>query len=173
TEHSLRQVLARERHTLTEALRYLAGKTEWGLKMFAERSALERAAKQGDAELARLDAELAEASAGTAYLRRKQLDDHLAGAVARLIDGCVEDVHGRLAAVAASARVNPPQRPEVSGHVEPMVLNGAYLLEDVALDDFHACVAELAAQYEGLGCELQATGPWPPYNFVETSTEAA
>ncbi|TMK72046.1 MAG: protein gvpF, partial [Actinobacteria bacterium] len=32
---------------------------------------------------------------------------------------------------------------------------------------------ELADEYRERGADVQLTGPWPPYNFVKSSIEAA
>ncbi len=173
SESSVSQMLARERQALTEALARLAGKTEWGLKIFVVSSTVERAAKEASDELAGLYAELERASAGNAYMQRKQLEGLLREETARLIDECVEDAHSRLSALAVEALANPLQRQEASGHSGQMVLNGVYLLDDASTDEFHACVAGLIQEYEPRGFDLQATGPWPPYNFVKSSIEAA
>jgi len=173
SERAVGEMLVRERQGLAGTLARLTGKTEWGVKVFVQPALVERAATQTDGELAKLTAELQGGSAGAAYIRRKQLERLLREATSRLIDESVEDVHARLTALAVEARLSPPQRQEASGHSAPMVLNGAYLLADAATDEFHACVAALRAQYEPRGCELQATGPWPPYNFVAGSGEAA
>jgi hypothetical protein len=173
SERSVQDMLAGERASLTEALERLSGKTEWGLKVFVEPTAVERAATESSAELASLEDEAQRASGGGAYLRRKQLEGRLRVEVDRLIDDCVEEVHTRLSALAVEALRNPLQRQEASGHHGQMVLNGVYLLDDRETDDFHACVAELVERYAPRGFDLQATGPWPPYNFVKSSIEAA
>ena len=54
-----------------------------------------------------------------------------------------------------------------------MLLNGVYLVESEAADAFHATVAELGEDYSALGFTVELTGPWPPYNFVGSSIEAA
>lgn len=173
SESSVREMLVRDRQAFAQALSRLRGKTEWGLKIFVDRDLLARAAREGDHELAKLGAELAGASRGAAYMRSKQFEGRLQDATDRLVDESVEDVHGRLSALAVETRFNPLQRQEVSGHCNPMVLNNAYLLEDSVTQDFHACVATLRAKYDSRGCDLQATGPWPPYNFVDSSTHTA
>lgn len=173
SEGSAAQMLARERAGFAEALARLKAKSEWGLKLFVDPSAAELAATETSGELARLDAEIRDASSGEAYMRRKQLDGLLRVEVDRLVDECAEDVHSRLARLAVEALRNPLQRPEVTGHSGQMVLNGVYLLDDAATDEFHAAVGALAEDHGSLGVDLQVTGPWPPYNFVTSSIEAA
>ncbi|MDQ3850446.1 MAG: GvpL/GvpF family gas vesicle protein [Actinomycetota bacterium] len=173
SESSVREMLVREHQALGEALARLVGKTEWGVKVFVDPPDVEQAAKQASPELARLATECEGASAGGAYLRRKQLEVRLREETDRLVDACVEDVHSRLSTLAVEALRNPLQHQEASGHGGEMVLNGVYLVDDAAGDEFHACVAALAEQYATCACDLQTTGPWPPYNFVKSSIEAA
>ena len=74
---------------------------------------------------------------------------------------------------ASEALLNPLQNPDVSGHVGEMLLNGVYLVEDREADEFRHAVDELADEYRERGADVQLTGPWPPYNFVKSSIEAA
>ena len=173
SRQSVADMLARERAALVEALDRLRGKTEWGLKVFADAAAVKRAARGASDDAGRLDAELADASAGSAYMRRRQLDDLVRAQADRLIDECVEDAHSRLAALSVEALSNPLQPSEATGHGGQMVLNGVYLLDDAATGEFHAAVAALREAYAPAGFDLEATGPWPPYNFVKSSIEAA
>jgi hypothetical protein len=45
-----------------------------------------------------------------------------------------------------------------------MVLNGAYLVDDVRAADFEELVVQLRADHPGV--RLEVTGPWPPYSFA-------
>ncbi len=173
SQSSVADMLGRERAALVEALDRLDGKTEWGLKIFADPGAVRRAASEASDDAGRLDAELAAASAGSAYMRRRQLDDLVRAEGDRLIDECVEDAHSRLAALSVEALSNPLQPSEATGHSGQMVLNGVYLVDDGATDQFHAAIGALGEAYGPAGFELEATGPWPPYNFVKSSIEAA
>ena len=65
------------------------------------------------------------------------------------------------------------QRPEVSGHEGDMILNGVYLVDDQDIPEFRALVERVGEEYRAVGVALELTGPWPPYNFVKSSIEAA
>ncbi len=106
-------------------------------------------------------------------MRAKRLERLLDEEMDRLVDQCTGEVHDRLSGIAAEALANPLQRPEVAGHSGEMVLNGVYLVESGAEQDFHRAVAALQTEHEASGFELVPTGPWPPYNFVKDSIEAA
>jgi antitoxin (DNA-binding transcriptional repressor) of toxin-antitoxin stability system len=173
TEGSVREMLERERAALGEALGRLAAKTEWGVKVFSTSEAVERMAVERSPELAALAAEVEQASEGEAYMLRKRLDDLRSGQVDQLVEEFTHSIHARVSTVAVDAVVNPLQAREVTNHSGDMILNGVYLVEDSAAEDFRALVATLQAEHGDLGFDVQATGPWPPYNFVKGSIGAA
>lgn len=173
TEESLRGWIARERRALGEALALLAGKTEWGVKLFATPGDLTALAEQRSPEAAELARQLSQASPGEAYLLRRRLDDLVRSQADELIAERCEAAHRRFAAAAAEALLNPLQPREVTGHGGEMVLNGVYLVQDSATEGFHSEVEAVREEYAELGLEVDLTGPWPPYNFVKGSVEAA
>jgi hypothetical protein len=166
-EEQVREMLDGEGRGLREALDRLEGKTEWGVKVIAEPEALTRAAAD-DPEVGD-DPEL---SPGLAYLEARRRETQ----AGRRVDGMAEDwgnrVHERLATVSFEALRNPLQAPEIAGYEGEMVLNGVYLVDDRDEHGFRKVVDVLAAELAPQGISLELTGPWPPYNFVN-SIEAA
>jgi hypothetical protein len=160
-EDAVRGMLATEHDGLADALDRLAGHTEWGVKAFACRDAEVSAER------------FAGLSEGEAYLARKRARLDAREQADELVRACVEDAHARLSELAAEALVNPLQSRELTGREEAMVHNGVYLVEDAASDAFRAAVDELCREHGERGVELELTGPWPPYNFVGRSVEAA
>jgi Gas vesicle synthesis protein GvpL/GvpF len=166
SEDGVTKMLAQEAKALEEALAHLEGKTEWGVKVFAN-----PVAPPSGTNPTGKDAETNDS--GTDYMRRRRTDrDRRRNADQELHDACVA-IHERLAADVADALTSPPQRPEVSGHPGQMLLNGVYLVEDDQMAAFQALVDELQAHYEDDGLELLPTGPWPAYNFVPGTIGAA
>jgi hypothetical protein len=148
SEEAVRDMLVAERAELGEALERLDGRTEWGVKAFRAPAPVEAVEDSG---VAYMDARLRQSSA------RDRADE------------AVEDAFARLAALSVEALANPLQHRELTGRDDDMVLNGVHLVEDACEGDFRAAVESLQA--DGLTFEL--TGPWPPYNFVKRSVEAA
>jgi hypothetical protein len=164
SEDAVRDMLARERAALHEALDRLRDHAEWGLKVFCDRAALARSATAPD--------DVAAQGEGAAYLARRRAEAYARERARELVDAVVSRAHERLAAVAQEALVNPLQGRELTGREDDMALNGVYLVDDDAVARFRAAAEEIAdAAPEGLSFEL--TGPWPPYNFVKRSVEAA
>jgi hypothetical protein len=169
SEEQVREMLVRERALLLDALERLEGKAEWGVKLIAEPHALERAAaaRTGDGREENAD------SRGTAYMNRKRREARAREEEDQLAEEWVRAAHERLSQVASEALLNPLQRPEVSGHEGEMLLNGVYLLDNRDAEDFRAVVDHLGEEYKAVGATVELTGPWPAYNFVKGSIEAA
>ncbi len=154
------EMLEREAPALERALEYLCGKSEWAVKVFARpRATRHHAHADGDS--------------GTDYMHKRKDDrDRRRGADQELHAACVA-IHERLSEVVAAATTSAPQRPELSGHPGPMLLNGVYLVEDDQLQPFLDTVDLLQAEHDADGLELVSTGPWPAYNFVPGTIGAA
>ena len=167
-EQQVREMLEREGHGLCEALDRLEGKTEWGVKVIADLEALARAAEMdGDA------GQESELSPGVAYLEARRQEANAGRRIEQVADEWGNHVHDRLATVAFEALRNPLQSPEIAGYEGEMVLNGVYLVDDGHEPGFRKVVEVLAAELARQGISVELTGPWPPYNFVKHSIEAA
>jgi hypothetical protein len=168
-EDQVRTMLARERVALIDALERLDGRAEWGVKAYADRNAVEREAIAREEE----DEGEGEVAAGTAYMNRRRAEARARAEVEEIADEWGRGIHGRLAAIASEALLNPLQRPELSGREGEMFLNGVYLVSDAEAPMFATLVAVLADDLDRRGVEIDLTGPWPAYNFVKSSIEAA
>jgi hypothetical protein len=170
-EEQVREMLVREQDTFADALERLEGKAEWGVKLIAEPGALERTASAETS--GEPDDDEAEPSPGLAYLNEKRRQSRARDVVDRLAEAWAEAAHDRIAATASEALLNPLQPSEVSGHTGEMLLNGVYLVEARETDSFRGAVEALEEEYAQAGVSVELTGPWPPYNFVKSSIEAA
>ncbi|MCU7826300.1 GvpL/GvpF family gas vesicle protein [Kitasatospora sp. DSM 101779] len=143
---------------LRAALERVADRAEWGVKAYLAGAAPAPADIAAPAD-----------RPGTAYLlrRRAQRD-----ALAQRFDeamAAAREIHAALAALADRAAEHPLQSAEASGRAEPMLLNGAYLVDRERVADFGAAATELGRRFSGVRLEL--TGPWPPYSFADIGPE--
>ena len=114
-----------------------------------------------------------EPKSGTDYMHQRKSERDARWSVdEELHDACVA-IHDQLSSMTADSLTAPLQRPEVSGHTGQMLLNGVYLVATADLDPFRTEVYELADEFAAVGVAVELTGPWPPYNFVSGSIEAA
>jgi hypothetical protein len=158
-EGAVREMLAAEQAALAEALGRLEGHTEWGVKAFCDRAAVEASARPSDG---------ARGGEGEAYLARRRGEAR----ARELVTATVDAAHERLTTTARVALANPLQRRELTGRSDDMALNGVYLVADERAGELRAAVQRCAAEAPP-GLTFELTGPWPPYNFVGRSVEAA
>jgi hypothetical protein len=166
TEDGVREMLGREAATFSQALNELAGKLEWGVKVFGDP---DRVAPPSTADAGAPPT----VGPGASYLSHRRDERDQRASADRVLSEVAAEIHEQLSGVAAGALMNPPQRPEVTGQPGEMILNGVYLVEQRAAEQFHAEVHRLERQFASLGLELVETGPWPSYNFVPGQIGAA
>jgi hypothetical protein len=151
----------RERHEeFDEALRRITGRTEWGVKAYAD---LAEAADAPPEESP------GDERPGTSYLRRRSAQRRTEEEARRGVLELAERIDDALCAIAAARRLHHPQDPQLSGERGWMVLNAAYLVDDDRADDFRAAVRRMGELRPEI--RLQLTGPWAPYSFA-TEEEA-
>jgi hypothetical protein len=163
TEERARSALRERREEFARALERITGRTEWGVKAYAD---LGLAAAEAEAESGE---EAAGAGPGTSYLRRRSAQRHTEEEARQEILLLAERIDDELCALAATRRLHRPQDPQLSGERGWMVLNAAYLVDDERAEDFRTAVTRLAGQRPEI--RLQLTGPWAPYSFA-TEEEA-
>jgi hypothetical protein len=157
-EAGARGLLEREAGSLSDALAFLQGRAEWGVKVFAAGAPLSDPDPE-PAPSARRE------TSGADYLQRRLRERDARSDAAHRAQEAVSTVHERLSVIAARAVLAPPQRSGMGGDGE-MVLNGAYLVGAESESRFHAEVRALAEEYAPVGLSFETTGPWPAYNFV-------
>jgi Gas vesicle synthesis protein GvpL/GvpF len=166
SEERVRQMLTRERASLTAALDELTGREEWGVKVLVDPDLLAREARSRSEELRALEAEVDARGDGGAYMLRRRLEREVRELADALAAELAEQVQSRLGVVALDGVTRSPQNPSLSGHEGSMVLNAAYLVDAERVDELRQLVVDLNAEYVALGARIELTGPWPPYNFV-------
>lgn len=151
---------------LAEQLARLAGRRQWGVRLWLDESVLRPRLHELSETLAALRAEMESAAPGRRFLLAKKIDavaaEELRAAVARQ----VRVVFERLRAHAAQARALPIPS-AATGEARALVLNAVFLVEEERFAAFQQQVTEVAHAHRALGFELEFTGPWPAYHFVE------
>lgn len=157
----VRAVLSERHGEFRRLLDLVNGRTEWGVKAFVDPSRLREPEPAAGGTPGR--------GAGAAYLRRKR-SQHLARERAEQIAAeQARTIHEALAGLAAEARTHRPQSRQLTGNDLPMILNGAYLVDDAAAQEFAEAVAVQERAHEAI--QLRLTGPWPPYSFSSLEAE--
>jgi Gas vesicle synthesis protein GvpL/GvpF len=160
SDHSMTETLRERATDLRRVLSRIRARSEWGVKAFAAGPA-DPGTGPGDPAGERIPAA---SGPGAAYLQRRRA--HLM-AQERGRNGVMADalaVHAALSRLCVSARLYPPQSPDLAGARARMVLNAAYLVADERAGEFATTIADLTTGHRSV--RLVVTGPWPAYSFV-------
>ncbi|MDI2125410.1 GvpL/GvpF family gas vesicle protein [Yinghuangia seranimata] len=167
-DEGVRRTLREEGDRLQDALRRVAGRAEWGVKVYGP-------GKGGESRPAARVSGAPRPGAGRDYLRRRKDEQHEAERARVAVLQSVGELDEALRAVADDVRHLPP-RPAPPAHGgdevgdavgdEVNVFNAAYLVADDRTDAFGAALA----RWTGPGLRLDVGGPWVPYSF--TASEA-
>ncbi|GII92861.1 GvpL/GvpF family gas vesicle protein [Sinosporangium siamense] len=160
-DEQVEDLLRRRREDFSEVLARIAGRWEWGVKVYAEAvgppSSPETAPGGGE-----------ETNPGTAYLKRRQASLRDREKDRRHAVAAADEIHETLSAYAVAARRHRTQDPQLSGRQEWMVLNGAYLIDGDNGEEFTRILDGLRKP----GIQAELTGPWVPYSFTVTADAA-
>jgi hypothetical protein len=158
-EDGVRALLAGRAGRFRELLDQLGGRTEWGVKAYAD-PPTERGAPAARSPARRDGGSVS----GTAYLLRRKEQVSERERIRQRVSARTERLHAELAGLAVAACRHRPQDKKLSGNPGWMVLNGAYLVDDARSAEFVAAVDTVRANTPEFRLEL--TGPWPPYSFA-------
>ncbi|MCO5972542.1 GvpL/GvpF family gas vesicle protein [Actinoallomurus soli] len=162
-DEQIHRLLRDRAHEFTEVLARVAGRREWGVKVFAA----PRPAASDDAGGGEPPESAAERP-GTAYLKRRRTNLRTREEAWHRAASRAERIDSVLTGIAVARRRHRAQDPQLSGRDDWMVLNGAYLVEDERGEEFAAAVAALRDPE----LDVQLTGPWAPYSFTISESGA-
>lgn len=164
-ERRLMEALAPHAGGIRELLDRLAGMVELGLKVFSREDTLRHAIEKQDADIRDVLEMLVDLPAGTAYLRRKNLDKLVRDRADDYLDSWIQRVHETMKGISVQCEILRDsgayaQRPEV------LVLNEAHLIPTTRGEEFNEEIERLASELAPWGLRFDVSGPWPPYHFA-------
>ena len=149
-----------------QQIRALRGKQEWSVKLYGRQELLSDMA--GDEELAQLEAEMHQASAGKAFLLRKKWKQLQAEKQEQYAEARLQRFYEQLQGQCLDLQVQKILSQKVTQKDESMLFNTAVLIAESSLDDWDRWVGEQQEHWNSLGIELAVSGPWPPYHFTKS-----
>ena len=150
-ERALAHVRAR-RAALARALEKVAGRHEWGVRLSGDGRAPAPARPAG-------------APSGTQFLLAKKAQRDQASRRAEQAGVAAEGLFTALSRHADGARRRPLVAPPSGSR---LWLDAAFLVARGRRRSFEAALRKESRRLEALGFQVTLTGPWPPYNFVES-----
>jgi len=138
-------------------LERLKDKEEWGIKMYCDVKKFKE----------NPTGKTSEVKGGAAYLLGKKQEDEANRAADQKMMAYDQDVHEQVKKYALRIILKEPLPKELTERKEEMILNGAYLIAKEKVAQFKKETQGLQNRYEKMGFEINLTGPWPAYNFLE------
>ena len=148
-------------------LALLAGKEEWGLKIYCNSVYFKDAICAGNELIMKNDKEIRAAGLGKAFFLKKKKDEIIKDIVNEKISEYTKDCFERLKITAVDTKINNILPKEVTEKQEDMVLNAVFLINNKRIKEFESVLAYLKTRYADKGLIFDRTGPWPPYNFCK------
>jgi hypothetical protein len=158
-------MLREQRDFMSKALNYLRGRQEWGLKIYCRRDKLVQEIRAYNPVIKDMvEKASGGVSSGIAFMMKKKLEESIQIECDHEMERICAFCHQRLTELSCVARLNKLLGREITGEEAEMILNAAYLVDDVRMNDFMTAARELQNSISS-SFSLSVTGPWPPYNF--------
>jgi cysteinyl-tRNA synthetase len=169
---SLEQCLRENFSSLQGILAFLVHKEEWGVKVYSN-DALFRDAVAQTPHIKELDAEIASASTGKAYLLRKQRDNIFLELLRAKQNEALGGLVQSLRAIAVDVKLNPVLPKAATERDDEMILNAAFLIETASREKFLTTVDAFKQTLTTQGITLEESGAWAAYNFCAFAPKPA
>ena len=166
TKEKLEETLGNRYEELKKSLENLKGKQEWGVKVYLKENIFRKTIEEKNEQVLAKKKEIESMPKGMAFFAQKQIDEVVGQEIDKELGRITEEIFENLGQLAFSKNKSKLLEKDFTGMTEEMILNAFYLIEESKLDSFQKKVEELKEQYNSLGFEVEAAGPWPSYHFA-------
>ena len=150
------------------ALNKLEGKEEWSVKMYLTgKEQIEETVKTESEIIKDMERKIAGLPEGIAYFQESELKEAISNEVVKKINKTKKNIYEELKLIAEEARECKILEKEITGRLESMILNTAYLIKTEMVKEFIKSAERKNKELNPLGFSLEYSGPWPPYYFGE------
>ncbi|MFD5265015.1 GvpL/GvpF family gas vesicle protein [Streptomyces sp. NPDC058335] len=156
-DSGVRVMIEEREEVFLRTLDRLAGRVEWGVKVYVEPT--------GQEETAGPDGTEGKPVSGRDYLRQRRMRARAHEDTWQRAEQFAGRLHALLSEHADAARLHAPQNSALSRASGQNVLNAAYLVPRAESEEFVEIVDRTKGEEPGMRVEL--TGPWAAYSFVE------
>lgn len=166
SEEGLQQMLEERYPSMRNLLSELRGKQEWSVKVYLQdKGFLDRTVSDANPVVKQKQQEMADMPEGMAFFMEEELKEVVASERKNEIARICQRVYETLAALAVSGVKTKVLEQALTGRVEPMVFNAAFLIETARTPSFRDATDMLRKELQTKGLSLEWSGPLAPYNF--------
>jgi hypothetical protein len=164
----IEQMLSEKGSELRQILERLRGREEWGVNVFCDQSVLLSSITSVSPVLRDLAERAAQAPPGQSYLMQKKIDTLRVDEARAALNRVVEEIEKALREQSNDAKRLRVLKVEATEHGE-LKAKFAFLVTRSEFAAFRDAAERLAQEHQAAGVRLELTGPWPAYNFTQTS----
>jgi len=166
TKAGLQKFIADYSNSLTENLNQLRGKEEWSVKVYCDRKSLCGQIDQLSEKAADLEIQIMASSPGKAFLLGRKKSELIENEMDRICKEYGQKYFDAFKSLSDSTSLGNLLPKEYTGREDTMILNAAFLVCKDKVPDFKETFDMLGKKDEHSGFTIEATGPWPPFSFV-------
>jgi hypothetical protein len=165
SEGSLFESLEGRYEAIQSLLTRLEEKEEWNVRSYCDDKRLSNHIELYSPGIADFMKQLDAMPAGKRFLMRKKLERMIEDeALLEKAERC-RQLHQNLEAISVETVTNRIWPRAVTGKMEEMVANHAYLIDKKKRNELIEHVRRYQQETEAIGWSHEASGPWPPYHF--------
>jgi Gas vesicle synthesis protein GvpL/GvpF len=162
----IEKMLTDRSRSLEEIIEQLRGREEWGVNVYSDRAVLMSTITSVSPVLREMVERAQQASPGQSYLMQKKIEALKADEVRATVNRIVEQIEQRLMAQSDDAHRLRILKVETTEHGE-LKAKFAFLVKRSGFEEFRDAAERLAQENQAAGIQIELTGPWPVYNFVQ------
>jgi len=167
TEDGLKKFISDYSNALIENLKQVEGKEEWAVKVYCDRKALSLQIDELSADAAALEKQIMASSPGKAFILKRKKDELVKNEMDRICKIYGQQYFDDFKALSQKYVLNNLLPNEHTGREDTMILNAAFLMCKVKVGDMKMKIQTLKKSDEKSGFNIENTGPWPPFSFIE------
>ena len=165
TPKKIEGILKKRYSVFKKSLKKLAGKQEWGVKVYLNPKDLSRETRKLSSVVQEKEKEIARLPEGMAYFAENEVEDIVKKETDKILQDYAINIFETLKQYAYDSAKAKILEKDFTGEPFPMALNAFFLVSEEKLDDFLKAVESLIKEYKSRGFYFKHAGPWPPYHF--------
>jgi hypothetical protein len=171
-EDAVHRMLSDRSSQLASTLKRVGRGREYALRVYRVDAELLAATASLSPRLAAMATTAAAATPGQRYLLERKLDGERKTEMRAVTQRIVEEIVDALSPHAIQSVRSPiPKAADADLAARgTMILNAAFLVAPEALEAFQRMLTTLVERHSPHGLRFDFTGPWPPYHFVNETT---
>lgn len=166
TKEKLLKSLKEHSQQFLESLEKLEGKQEWEIKVYLKEGIFDKYLEEKSEIMQQKKKEIESMPQGLAFFAQKKLTDSLSCVREEGLEKITREMFEDLKNLAEFSNKAKNLEKEMTGRLEPMVLNAYFLIKEDKIFQFKKAIGDLEKKYNSLGFLITYVGPWPPYHFA-------